>query len=430
MGNGFSKISLFEKRMIALSKNLTTKLAIIGGGPAGLMAAEVGSVHGLQVELFDAKPSVGRKFLVAGKGGLNLTHAEPFDDFIARYGERRAELEPILRAFGPDALRSWLHELGFETYVGSSGRVFPKIMQAGPILHAWVSRLRAAGVVFHTHHKWLGWGENGSLRFSSPRGETRIERGAIVFALGGGSWPQLGSTGEWIPLFKSRGLGVVPLKPANCGFNVDWTEHFRKRYAGQPVKPVILSFMDSQGKVFQQQGEFIITAYGLEGNLIYAASAYLRDEIESQGQAMISLDLAPDWQIDRLVERLARPRGSRSLSSHLKKATGLAGLKAGLLWEFLPREDFADSAKLATAIKHLAIPLESARPLAESISSSGGLKFEELDQNLMLHRLPGVFCAGEMLDWEAPTGGYLLTACFAMGVAAGKGAVNWLSDRS
>lgn len=414
--------------MKTASEKTTPRVAIIGGGPAGLMAAEVVCTNGMSVDVFDAKPSVGRKFLVAGKGGLNLTHSEPLACFLSRYGKRKTELQPLLETFGPEALRAWMHELGFETFVGSSGRVFPKIMHTGPILHAWVSRLGATGVKFHTRHLWQGWDEQGLLRFDAPKDQVSFQAAATILAMGGGSWPQLGSTADWVPLLEDRGVVVTPLKPANCGFDVAWTAHFRSRFAGQPVKPLLLVFDSTEGAHFQQQGELIITEYGLEGGLIYAASAHLRDEIESQGKATINLDLAPDWTNQRLEERLARPRGSRSWSSHLKRTVGISGVKAGLLWEFVPKEDFSDPQKIAGAIKGLAVPLEAARPLAEAISSAGGVRFEELDSQLMLKRLPGVFCAGEMLDWEAPTGGYLLTACFSMGRAAGEGVVKWLQD--
>jgi uncharacterized flavoprotein (TIGR03862 family) len=402
------------------------RVAVVGGGPAGLMAAEVTSAHGLKVDLFEAKPSIGRKFLVAGKGGLNLTHSEPFDDFLSHYGLRQNELKPILQVFGPDSLQAWLHELGFKTFVGSSGRVFPKIMHAGPILHAWTKRLRAAGVNFNMQHKWLDWDDEGNLRFDTLGGESSFHADATILAMGGGSWPQLGSTAEWIAPLERRGVAIAPLKPANCGFDVPWTAHFRERFAGQPVKPVKLTFSDSQGRRFQQQGEFIITEYGLEGGLIYAASALLRDEIEVQGHVTIHLDLSPDWNRERLTERLSKPRGSRSWSSHLKRTVGIEGVKAGLLREYLSKDDFVDAHKLAEAVKRLPIPLKTPRPLSEAISSAGGVRFEELDQHLMLQRMPGVFLAGEMLDWEAPTGGYLLTACFATGKTAGEGTVRWL----
>jgi hypothetical protein len=335
-------------------------------------------------------------------------------------------LEPLLKDFGPDQVRQWAGGLGIETFVGSSGRVFPVGMKTAPLLHAWLARLRAAGVTFHTRHAWLGWHSGNSLRFATPAGEIIVQADALILALGGGSWPQTGSTGAWIPLLQERGIPVNPLKPANCGFDVAWTEQFRTRFAGHPLKAVVLSFTDSQGLAFHQPGEFIITDTGVEGSLIYACSARLRDELAATGHAAIHLDLAPGWTQARLLERLARPRGSKSISSHLERSVGLKGVKAGLLWEFVPRADFADPAKLASAIKDLSIPLVAPRPIEEAISSAGGLDFAALDEHLMLRALPGVFCAGEMLDWEAPTGGYLLTACFASGRAAGLGAAGWV----
>jgi len=404
--------------------------AVIGGGPAGLMAAEVLSLAGVPVDLYDAKPSFGRKFLVAGKGGLNLTHSEPFDLFLTRYGEHRAQLEPLLRTFGPDEVRRWVSELGFETFVGSSGRVFPSGLKAAPLLRVWQQRLRAAGVTFHQRHHWLGWTQDNCLRFETPQGELIIQPEALILALGGGSWPQLGSTGEWVPVLRGRGVPVAPLKPANCGFDVAWSEPFRTKYEGHPVKPVVCSFTGSTGFQFQQQGEFVITRTGLEGSLIYAVSGPVRDEIDANGKAIILLDLAPDWSFDRLVDKLARPRGSRSLSSHLARRVGIRGVKAGLLWEIVPRQDMNSPERLAAAIKHLPVVLVAARPLQEAISSAGGVLFEALDERLMLRAMPGVFCSGEMLDWEAPTGGYLLTACFASGRAAGLGALAWLNQET
>lgn len=403
-----------------------SQVAVIGGGPAGLMAAEVLSQGDIKVDLYEAKPSTGRKFLVAGKGGLNLTHSEPLEQFLSRYGVHRAQLEPLLRAFGPDELRQWVQDLGFETFVGTSGRVFPQEMKAGPLLHAWLERLRAAGVEFHLRHRWLGWDEQGALRFETPQGEKLVQARAMVLALGGGSWPKLGSTGEWVSILKQQGVPIAPLKPANCGFDVGWSDHFRERFEGQPVKTVVLSFTDSRDFTFREQGEFIITRTGLEGSLIYAVSAYLRNEIESTGSATLYLDLAPDWTQARLAARLARRRGSRSLASHLRKSTGISGVKAGLLWEFVTKEDFEDPERLAGAIKALPVPILKPRPLEEAISSAGGVRFEALDDRLMIRSLPGVFCAGEMLDWEAPTGGYLLTACFSSGRAAGLGVIKWL----
>ena len=402
--------------------------AVIGGGPAGLMSAEVLSQGGMQVDLYEAKPSIGRKFLVAGKGGLNLTHSEPYEQFLQRYGDRRARLEPLLAAFGPQAVRQWAAELGFETFVGSSGRVFPTGLKAAPLLRAWKLRLQAADVRIHLRHRWLGWNAARLLRFAAPQGELAVQADALVLALGGGSWPQLGSTGHWVPLLQAQGVEVAPLKPANCGFDVPWSEFFRAKFEGQPVKPVVLSFTDSRGFQFQQQGEFIITRTGVEGSLIYAASAPIRDEIAARDQAVIQLDLAPDWPLPRLIEKLSRPRGSRTLASHLSRTVRLTGVRAGLLREFVPRQDFDDPARLAAAIKALPVPLIAPRPLEEAISTAGGVTFDALDEHLMVRTLPGVFCAGEMLDWEAPTGGYLLTACFASGRAAGRGALNWLNQ--
>ncbi|MEW5829558.1 MAG: TIGR03862 family flavoprotein [Chloroflexota bacterium] len=405
----------------SVAKSAAKSAAVIGGGPAGLMAAEVLSDGGLRVDLYDAMPAVGRKFLVAGSSGLNLTHAGPLDEFLSHYGTRRAQLEPFVRAFGPDELRRWASELGSATFIGTSGRVFPDEMKAANLLHAWRERLGVAGVTFHPNHKWIGWTDDGSLRFETPDGETPRRFDALVLALGGASWPQTGSTGAWAGILAGRGIPVTPFKPANCGFDVNWSEHFRQRFEGQPLKSVVLEFED-----FRRQGEFVVTAYGVEGSLVYAVSAQVRDALEGRDQAIVRLDLTPDRTREWLVERLSRPRGSRSMSSHLKKTVGIQGVRAGLLWEFVPREDFADAEKLAAAIKSLPLPLVAPRPLEEAISTAGGIPFEALDERLMLTALPGVFCAGEMLDWEAPTGGYLLTACFATGRAAGLGALEWL----
>jgi uncharacterized flavoprotein (TIGR03862 family) len=312
-------------------------------------------------------------------------------------------LAPLLDTFGPDALRAWAGELGVETFVGTSGRVFPTEMKAAPLLRAWLRRLREAGVVFHVGHRWLGWNENGGLRFATRNDRVQIQTDAVILALGGASWPKLGSNGGWVPLLAARGVTIAPLRPANCGFDVVWSENFRSRFEGQPVKPAAIRFTDAAGQEYRQQGEFIVTATGVEGGLIYALSAPIRDTIEATGQAVIHLDLAPDWSEERLVARLSQPRGKRSVSSHLKHAVNLDGVKAGLLWEFLDREIFDDPPRLTATIKGLPIPLLAARPIAEAISTAGGVPFEALDEHLMLKALPGVFCAGEMLDWEAPT---------------------------
>jgi uncharacterized flavoprotein (TIGR03862 family) len=396
-------------------------VAIIGGGPAGLIAAEILAQQGARVALFEAKPSAGRKFLVAGKGGLNLTHAEPRAAFLARYAARRPQLEPLLNAFGPDEIRAWARGLGVETFVASSGRVFPEGLKAAPLRQAWLQRLHATGVVFHFRHRWVGWDASGRLVFHAPDGERPVSPDAVILALGGASWPQLGSDGGWVPVLAARGVDIAPLQPANCGFDVGWSEHFRTSFAGQPVKPAILTF-----GAFRQRGEFIVTETGFEGSLIYAASAFLRDEIAASGRAVIELDLTPDVSLPHLTEKLSQ-RGSRSVSSHLARM-GIKGVKANLLREILPPDVFHNPARLAMALKTLPVTLTAPRPLAEAISTAGGVRFEGLDARLMIRALPGVFCAGEMLDWEAPTGGYLLTACLASGRAAGRGVWDWWNE--
>ena len=395
-------------------------VAVIGGGPAGLMAAEVLVQGGARVDVYDSMPSLGRKFLIAGKSGLNVTHSEPYEKFVARYGTRQKEIEAQLNEFSPEDLRAWVKELGIETFVGSSGRVFPVGMKASPLLRAWLRRLGQSGVNLHTRHLWQGW-ENDSLLFDAPNGKIKVKPDAVVLALGGASWPRLGSSGAWVPWLEAAGVRVEPFRPSNCGFDVNWSTHFRDKFNGRPIKSVVLSFDD-----FRQQGELVVTKTGVEGSLIYAASAQLRDEIASRGMAIITLDLAPDSPREKLIASLTRPRGSRSLARHLEKTIGFRGVKIGLLHEFLSKEDFVDVEKLAGAIKELRVPLSATRPIDEAISTAGGVSFEELDAHLMLRKLPGVFCAGEMLDWEAPTGGYLLTACFATGRAAGVGALEWL----
>ncbi|RAN48680.1 NAD(FAD)-utilizing dehydrogenase [Herbaspirillum rubrisubalbicans] len=410
----------------------SSRVAVIGAGPAGLMAAEVLAAHGVAVDVYDAMPSAGRKFLLAGRGGMNITHSEAQPDFLPRYGKRREQVAPFVRRFDGEQLRAWIHELGIETFVGSSGRVFPREMKAAPLLRAWLHRLRQAGVQFHMRHRWLGWQEDGALRLAHPEGEIAVRPDAVVLALGGGSWPRLGSDGSWVPLLQARQVEVAPLLPSNCGFELDWSAHFRERFAGEPVKPVVASTAQASGGVQNRRGEFIVTAEGIEGSLVYAMSAALRDTIAAEGSARLYLDLLPDWPLEKVEAELAHPRGARSLSSHLQSRLHLKGVKAGLLRELLSKEDFADMGKLARAIKALPLTVWRTRPLAEAISSAGGVSFEALDDELMLRALPGVFCAGEMLDWEAPTGGYLLTACFATGRAAAAGVLHWLisADRA
>jgi len=392
------------------------------------MAAEALVRGGAQVDVYDAMPSVARKFLLAGKGGLNLTHSEPFTAFLSRYRVRAGALAPMLGAFGPDALRAWVHDLGIATFIGTSGRVFPSGMKAAPLLRAWLHRLRASGVHFHVRHCWRGWDRSGALRLDTPQGERFVRPDAVVLALGGASWARLGSDGAWVGVLAARGVPVAPLQPANCGFEAQWSEHFRERFAGQPVKSVEATFIDPRSTRWRQQGEFVVNRYGVEGSLIYALSAQLRDAIAATGEARIELDLKPGWSLERLASELAKPRGGRSLANHLRARAGIEGVKAGLLRELASREDLAHSARLAAAIKTLTLRLVAPRPIDEAISSAGGIRFEALDERLMIRSLPGVFCAGEMLDWEAPTGGYLLTACLASGRAAGLGAVAWLEE--
>ncbi|AZG14814.1 TIGR03862 family flavoprotein [Cupriavidus pauculus] len=403
---------------------------VIGGGPAGLMAAEQMAARGVAVDVYDAMPSVGRKFLMAGKGGMNITHSEPADAFVARYGARADRIGPLLDDFGADALRAWVHDLGIDTFVGSSGRVFPTEMKAAPLLRAWLHRLRESGVRVHVRHRWTGFtpGADGwhGLRFATRDGETHVAARAVVLALGGGSWARLGSDGAWMPLLAARGVDVAPLRPANCGFDVAWSPLFRSEHAGDPVKAVAIGVTAPDGTVWHRQGEFVISETGIEGSLVYALSAPIRDQIDAQGLATITLDLAPGRTAAQVAAEVARPRGARSVSSHLQSRLGITGVKARLLREVLSKEAMHDPVALAAAIKALPLQLLRARPIDEVISTAGGVRFEAMDDRLMLDALPGVFCAGEMLDWEAPTGGYLLTACLASGRTAGLGAAAYL----
>jgi len=393
----------------------TTRAAIIGGGPAGLMAAQALAQAGIAAHVFDAMPSVGRKFLLAGRGGMNITHSEPYEQFITRYGARSAVLKPMLDAFKPDDVRAWVHSLGIETFVGSSGRVFPTEMKAAPMLRAWLHQLRESGVQFHQRHRWLGW-QDGALRFATPDGECTVQAETVIFALGGASWARLGSDGAWVPLFEARGVQVAPLQPSNCGFDIGWSQHFLEKYAGHPLTTVA-----ARGK----KGQFVVTATGIEGSLIYALSAALRDELLSKGSAHLELDLLPDLSAQRVLNEVSKPRGSRSMASHLQGRLGIKGVKAGLLHEVLSKEEYANPQRVAQVLKALPLILRATRPIDEAISTAGGISFDALD-GLMLKPQPGVFIAGEMLDWEAPTGGYLLTACLATGLAAGRQAAAFL----
>lgn len=401
-------------------------VAIVGGGPAGLIAAEVLRAAGVEVDLFEAKGSVGRKFLIAGKGGLNLTHSEPYDAFVARYGTRSGAVSRWLRRLDADALRDWARGHGVETFVGSSGRVFPADLKAAPLLRGWVRRLRESGVRFHVQHRWLGWDDDGALHFGTPQGERRVHARATLLALGGASWPQLGSDGAWVAPLQQAGIAVAPLQPANCGFDADWSAHFAQRHAGAPLKPVVLHWNDAHGTARQLQGECVITATGIEGSAIYAIAADLRDAIDRDGDTTLWLDLAPGREATRLASDLARPRGKRSASEHLRRSAGIDGVRAGLLREAAGTALPGDPRALAALLKRLPVRLLRPRPVAEAISTAGGVRLEALDHALMAQARPGVFVAGEMLDWEAPTGGYLLTACFASGVVAAEGMLAWL----
>lgn len=396
---------------------------IIGGGPAGLMAAEVLSQAGVKVDLYDGMPSVGRKFLLAGVGGMNITHSEAYPAFLSRYAERAPHMAPLLRQFGAEALCEWIHGLGIQTFVGSSGRVFPTDMKAAPLLRAWLKRLRDNGVVIHTRHRWLGWNADGSLLIHSPEGDQNLRSDAVLLALGGGSWSRLGSDGAWLKLLEDKGIPYAPLQPSNCGFEVSaWSELMVSKFAGAPLKNVAIGLADDKPRL----GECVITATGIEGSLIYALSAPIREAINHDGSATVHIDLLPSKPLDKVQAALAKPRGSRSMSKHLHSQLGLDGVKAALLRELAAAEQFADPTQLALVIKALPLTLVKTRPMDEAISTAGGVPFEVLDERLMLKQLPGVFCAGEMLDWEAPTGGYLLTGCFASGRAAGRGILEWL----
>lgn len=395
-------------------------VAIAGAGPAGLAAAEVLAPHA-DVHVFEAKSSPGRKFLLAGRSGLNLSRAEDLPGFLEKYGSARDFLSSALLAFPPEAVQDWAHSLGIETFVGSSDRIYPVNMKASPLLRAWIARLAEAGVQIHTRHTWRGWDSVGALRFQTASGVRVFSADATILTFGGGSWSRLGSDGAWVSLLADRDIHIHPLRPSNCGFDVSWSAHFSERFAGQPVQSVQLTCGDRT-----RRGDFVITRTGLEGNAVYALSAQLRNRIEAEGQVRMLIDLSPDRSGERLLVDLSRSRGKSSLSNHLRRSAGLSAVKVALLRECLPGETLTDPSQLARLIKALPLTLQRARPLDEAISSAGGIALEELDERFMLRKMPGVFAAGEMLDWEAPTGGYLLNACFATGRAAGLGALEWI----
>lgn len=401
-------------------------IAIIGGGPTGLMAAEILASRGLAVTVYESQSSLARKFLRAGIGGLNITHSEDYAVFCTRYGAQQPRLQPMLDHFPPDAVRAWAAGLGIPTFAGSSGRVFPEGMKAAPLLRAWVQRLRGMGVRFQLRHRWLGWRERGSLLFSTPAGQIEASAPATLLAMGGGSWPQLGTDGSWVGLLQEQGISIAPLKSANCGFDVAWSDHLRQHHAGTHVKSIAMRFKAADGTLMERRGELLISEYGVEGSLIYAYASHLRDVLEAQGSATFTLDLAPDRQPEQVRAAVQQSRGARSLASHLKSRLNISGVKMALLWEALGKNAAADPGRLAEHIKALPITVTATRPMAEAISTAGGVGFNEVDQHLMLRAMPGVFVAGEMLDWEAPTGGYLLTACLAQGVWVGEGMLGWL----
>lgn len=427
------------KQFDIFDRPLAKTVVIIGGGPAGLMAAEMIAAAGHTVSVYDAMPSVGRKFLLAGVGGMNITHAEPAEDFRARYSANTQFIN-TLKQFDAVALRNWVHGLGIETFVGTSGRVFPADMKAAPLLRAWLHRLRALGVTIYPRHRWLGWEENAAgkntnqLLFSALENGNLIKKtisvDAVLLALGGASWQRLGSDGAWVPLLRERSISVNELVPSNCGFDVAWSEMLRTQHAGAPLHGVGLRCVDLQGVPRSILSEAIISAYGIEGTGIYALSKYLREQLAQHGSALLNIDLLPDLPLDKIVQRLNKPREKNSLSNFLRKQLNLSPAKLALLRELTTKQTFENPALLALAIKKLSVTLTATRSIDEAISSAGGVAAKELDTGFMLKKIPGVFCAGEMLDWDAPTGGYLLTGCFASGRAAGLGIVRYLRELS
>jgi uncharacterized flavoprotein (TIGR03862 family) len=407
-----------------------SQVAIIGGGPAGLMAAEVIASAGFSVALYDAMPSVGRKFLLAGVGGMNITHSEAHDKLLARYANASPYLKPHIDNFSAEDLCKWIHSLGVDTFVGSSGRVFPTDMKAAPLLRAWLHRLREHGVQIYPRHRWVGWSDDNALKIIEQKNNISVEKNvyvdAVVLALGGASWQRLGSDGAWVSLLKEKNIAVANLLPSNCGFEIAWGKDFQQTFGGAPLQTIGLSATDLNGLLHSVRGEAMVTKAGIEGTSIYALSAVLRDAIIAKGSTILNVDLLPDLSEEKILNLLSKPRGKNSISNFLRKQLNLPLLKLALLRELTSASIWQDNKILAKMLKQLSIPITSYRPIDEAISTAGGIKFSVLNSRLMLQSLPGIFCAGEMLDWEAPTGGYLLTACFATGRAAGLGVVDYL----
>ncbi|MBN2647494.1 MAG: TIGR03862 family flavoprotein [Thiotrichales bacterium] len=401
----------------------TYKVVVIGAGPAGLMAADVLADAGLRVEVFDAMPSAGRKFLQAGRGGLNLSHSEPLPQFVQRYGAAEPQFAPWVQTFGPSQLRAWVASFGIETFIGSTGRIYPQDMKAAPLLRAWLHRLREKGVLFAMHHRWQGWDEHGALEFTHRQQKIHVEADALILALGGASWPQLGSRGDWLNLFAET--EIEPWRAANCGFDCEWSALLRDKFAGQPLKSVAMSVRCAHGAIQHKRGELMLTEYGLEGGLLYALSAPIRDGLQAAKPCEVWVDLLPDLTVPQLQKRLQKNRGKQSWSTHLKRA-GVDALRAHLLRERLEGAELENWTRISELLKAYPLHLTQPRPIAEAISSAGGIRFSALDENTMLRSRPGVFCCGEMLDWEAPTGGYLLTGVLASARASAQGVLNWL----
>lgn len=401
------------------SKNI----AIIGGGPSGLASAEVLSQQGHHVTVYESMPTVARKFLLAGKSGLNITHSEDYEHFRIRFGSASPHLANALDAFTPADICAWAEGLNIEIFTGSSGRVFPKAMKASPLLRSWIARLEAQGTKILTRHSWKGFNED-ALLFETTEGDKQVKHDAVLLTLGGASWPRLGSNAVWVPWLQEKNITINEFRPSNCGFDMQWSEVFKSRFAGAPVKSICAT--SPAGRI---EGEFVISQNGIEGSLVYAHSAALRDQLQQNGKASLWLDLTPGRRVERLIRDLEQQGAKSSFSTRLRKAAGLEGVKAALLRELVPNSNQMSAQELAHLIKGLALPLIQPRPIAEAISSAGGIDWDEITGNYMLRKLPGVFVAGEMLDWEAPTGGYLISACLATGRAAAQGMSTWLEQQ-